>query len=112
MLVCPKGKVPRRERELEQLKRGELRWSDRDGGWEVFIPCAAFKNAGSAYFSKKPFRLVLPDLGGLYAALRKRGHSHARALRSIGSRLIGVACAMLSTGELFDAARQPQQASA
>ena len=47
-----------------------------------------------------------------YAALRKRGHSHARALRSIGSRLIGVACAMLSTGELFDAARQPQQASA
>ncbi|GAA0202732.1 hypothetical protein GCM10009081_17380 [Brevundimonas nasdae] len=69
MLVCPKGKTPRRERELEQLKRGELRWSDRDGGWEVFIPCAAFKNAGSAYFSKKPFRLVLPDLGGLYAMI-------------------------------------------
>lgn len=51
------------------MKHGELRWSDRDGGWEVFIPCAAFKNAGSAYFSKKPFRLVLPDLGGLYAMI-------------------------------------------
>lgn len=61
--------TPRRERELEQLKRGELRWSERDGGWEVFIPCAAFKNASSAYFSKKPFRLVLPDLGGLYATI-------------------------------------------
>lgn len=47
-----------------------------------------------------------------YAALRKRGHSHARALRSIGSRLIGVACAMLQTGELFDSDRIPQAAAA
>ncbi|MET4177852.1 transposase [Bradyrhizobium sp. LA6.1] len=47
-----------------------------------------------------------------YAALRKRGHSHARALRSIGSRLIGVACAMLKTGELFDNGRPPQSAAA
>ncbi|WP_342724630.1 IS110 family transposase [Bradyrhizobium sp. B097] len=47
-----------------------------------------------------------------YAALRKRGHSHARALRSIGSRLIGVACAMLRTGELFDNNRIPQSAAA
>jgi hypothetical protein len=47
-----------------------------------------------------------------YAALRKRGHSHARALRSIGSRLIGVACAMLRTGELFDSAHCPRRRSA
>jgi hypothetical protein len=47
-----------------------------------------------------------------YVALRKRGHSHARALRSIGSRLIGVACAMLKTGELFDRDRTPQSAAA
>ncbi|MGY4305175.1 transposase [Bradyrhizobium sp. USDA 4369] len=46
-----------------------------------------------------------------YAALRKRGHSHARALRSIGSRLIGVACAMLKTGELFDRDRTPRCAA-
>lgn len=39
---------------------------ERDAGWEVFIPCAAFKNANSAYFSRRPFRLVLPDLGDLY----------------------------------------------
>ncbi|MCA1444659.1 IS110 family transposase [Ensifer sp. IC4062] len=43
-----------------------------------------------------------------YSAMRRRGHSHARALRSVGSRLIGVACAMLQTGELFDKDRIPQ----
>ncbi len=64
--VCFKGQSPASERELERLKVGELRWSERDGGWEVFIPCAAFKNAHSAYFSKRPFRLLLPDLGDLY----------------------------------------------
>jgi transposase len=46
-----------------------------------------------------------------YASLRKCGHSHARALRSIGSRLIGVACTMLRTGELFDQDRIPQAIS-
>jgi len=39
-----------------------------------------------------------------YAALRKRGHSHARALRSIGDRLLAVACAMLQKRTLFDPA--------
>lgn len=67
LLICPRGAPHSSERELERLKRGELRWSVRDDGWEVFIPCAAFKNAHSAYFAKRPFRLRLPDLGGLYA---------------------------------------------
>ncbi len=66
LLVRLRGQPPTSERELERLKRGELRWSDRDGGWEVFIPCAAFKNAHSGYFAKRPFRLLLPDLGNLY----------------------------------------------
>lgn len=66
LLVRMRGQAPTSERELERLKCGELRWSDRDGGWEVFIPCAAFKNANSAYFGKRPFRLLLPDLGDLY----------------------------------------------
>ena len=30
-----------------------------------------------------------------YAALRARGHGHARALRTVGDRLLNVACAML-----------------
>lgn len=69
MLLCPRGRTSTTERELERLKCGELRWSERDEGWEVFVPCAAFKNAGSAYFSKKPFRLLLPILGDLYLYL-------------------------------------------
>ena len=37
-----------------------------------------------------------------YAALRARGHSYARALRSISDRLLGVACAMLKDRTLYD----------
>jgi len=37
-----------------------------------------------------------------YSALRKRGHSHGRALRSVADRLLNVACAMLKNGAMFD----------
>jgi transposase len=40
-----------------------------------------------------------------YAALRARGHSHARALRSLADRQLNVACAMLKSGTPFDPAR-------
>ena len=79
LLVCPRGRLPRSERQLNDLKRGELRWSDRDNGWEVFIPSIAFKNANSSYFGK-PFRLVLPDLGGLYAYIEAYIDRHRRVL--------------------------------
>jgi transposase len=45
-----------------------------------------------------------------YAALRSRGHSHARALRSVADRLLNVACAMLKTGTIFDPALAKQTA--
>lgn len=66
LMVCPRNQSPRSERQLEKLKRGEIRWSDRQHGWEVFIPAVAFKNADSSFFAGRPFRLILPDLGGLY----------------------------------------------
>ena len=37
-----------------------------------------------------------------YAALRKRGHSHGRALRTIGDQLLAVACAILKSQTPFD----------
>src|SRR5208337_933525 len=37
-----------------------------------------------------------------YAKLRKRGHSHGRALRSVADRLLAVACAMLKSQTTFD----------
>lgn len=40
-----------------------------------------------------------------YKALRARGHSHARALRAIGDRLLAVACAMLATQTDYDPSR-------
>ena len=67
--VCPRGHYPTSERRLEDMKCGELRWNDRDHGWEVLIPSVAFKNSGSSFFGQKPFRLILPDLLDLYKYL-------------------------------------------
>jgi len=33
LLLCPRGEPSRSERALADLRRGELRWSDRDNGW-------------------------------------------------------------------------------
>ncbi len=43
-----------------------------------------------------------PKSKAKYAALRGRGHSHGRALRSVADRLLNVACAMLKNRTLFD----------
>ena len=45
-----------------------------------------------------------------YTALRSRGHSHGRALRSVADRLLNVACAMLKTGTTFNASITAQNA--
>jgi transposase len=43
-----------------------------------------------------------PTSRAKYQALRGRGHSHGRALRSVADRLLNVACGMLKTGTTFD----------
>lgn len=80
LMLCPRGHNPRTERQLETMRRGELRWSGRADGWEVLIPAAAFKNAGSSFFAGRPFRLVLPDLGHLYRYLDAYVRTHRHAL--------------------------------
>jgi len=84
LLVCPRGEAPRTERRLRDQGAGELRWSERDGGWEVFVPASAFKNATSSFFNGRPFRLVLPDIGGLYGEIDAYVETHR-------ARLIGPA---------------------
>ncbi|MBO0718798.1 MAG: transposase, partial [Rhizobiales bacterium] len=37
-----------------------------------------------------------------YAALRRRGHSHGRAIRGVGDRLLALACTLLQRQTLFD----------
>jgi transposase len=46
-----------------------------------------------------------------YTALRSRGHSHGRALRSVADRLLNVACAMLKTGTTFNPSLAAQKTS-
>ncbi|MBB4320543.1 integrase [Agrobacterium tumefaciens] len=78
--ICPRGHILTSERRLEDMKCGELRWSDRDGGWEVLIPSVAFKNASSSFFGQKPFRLILPDLLDLYKYLEAYIDNHRGVL--------------------------------
>jgi hypothetical protein len=66
LLLCQRGSSPKTDRQLEALRRGELRWNTKERGWEVVIPSNAFKNSNSSFFGRKPFRLLLPDLDGLY----------------------------------------------
>ncbi|MEI9407645.1 hypothetical protein [Mesorhizobium salmacidum] len=82
LMVCKRGHLPRSERQLADMKRGEIRWSERDHGWEVLIPSVAFKNANSSFFGSKPFRLVLPDLGDLYKHIDAYVDRHRGALLS------------------------------
>ena len=44
-----------------------------------------------------------------YAELRRRGHSHGRALRSVADRLLNVACAMLKSGAAFNPSSAAQK---
>ena len=82
LLVRRRGESATPERQLVDQKRGELRWSERDSAWEVFIPAVAFKNSNSSFFNNKPFRLLLPDLAGLYRYIDDYLNRHrARLLR-------------------------------
>jgi hypothetical protein len=66
LLLCAPGKRARTLVELQQLERGEIRWSQEERRWEILIPANAFKNSGSQFFSGRPYRLALPDLNDLY----------------------------------------------
>jgi transposase len=54
---------------------------------------------------------VDPESKKRYAALRHRGKSHGRALRTLGDRLLAMACAMLKSQTLFDPNRRTPQAA-
>ncbi len=86
LLTCPKDRAPTPERQLEALKRGELRWNARDNAWEVLIPAAAFKNAGSSYFRKNPFGW--PCQTSAVSTARLRATSPATAPSCSGARPI------------------------
>jgi hypothetical protein len=80
LMICSRGDIPRTDRWLSEHRRGELRWSEREGGWEIYIPSVAFKNATSSFFGRRPFRLVLPDLSDLYLHLHAYVARHRQVL--------------------------------
>ncbi len=45
-----------------------------------------------------------------YKDLRRRGHSHARALRGVGDRLLQLLCMLLERQTLFDPDQRKHQA--
>jgi transposase len=47
-----------------------------------------------------------PRLAALYRALRARGHSHGRALRTIADRLLAMLCSMLRADATYDPTRR------
>ena len=47
-----------------------------------------------------------------YTALRQRGKTHGRAIRSVADRLLGVACSMLKNRTLFDSDRHTKRLGA
>jgi transposase len=47
-----------------------------------------------------------------YAELRRRGHSHGRALSTVADRLLSVACTLLEHQTLFDPAYKAREAAA
>lgn len=47
-----------------------------------------------------------PTSRARYAALRQRGHSHGRALRTVGDRLLALACTLLERQTPFDPNRR------
>ena len=51
-----------------------------------------------------------PHWKSQYAAMRARGHNHARALRGVADRLLRVATGVLKSGQPYDASRLPTPA--
>ncbi|MFO1247330.1 MAG: hypothetical protein U1E93_03700 [Alphaproteobacteria bacterium] len=66
LLLCPPKQKPRDTSVLEDLQRGEIRWSSTDKQWEVYVPAIAIKNGAADFFRGRPFQAALPDLEGLY----------------------------------------------
>jgi hypothetical protein len=85
LLLCPRGHFPTSERRLEEMRRAELRWCERDHGREVLIPANAFKSAHLSFFGSKPFRLVLPDLLDLYSHIGAYNDRHRSVLLGDGT---------------------------
>jgi transposase len=68
--------------------------------------------ANALYHAARVHAQYDPAAKAHYTALRQKGHTHGRALRTIGDRLLKVITVMLETGTLYDAGRRSRLHSA
>ena len=80
LLLCQRSETPKGERFLQKCRRGELRWSELEKGWEVYIPALSFKNWDSTFFRHGPFRVILPDVARLYDYIEEYIVRHRKVL--------------------------------
>lgn len=71
--------------------------------WEIRRLALQHELRNALYHGARVAALHDPLSKARYRALRARGFSHGRALRTVGDRLLAVACAMLRDGTLYDA---------
>ena len=71
-------------------------------GWEVRRLAVQHELREAVYHWARVASVRDPVSKARYQALRARGQTHGRALRTIGDRLLAVACAMLRDGTLHD----------
>ena len=104
--LLAEGSDPLQRRDYSALRclAGVAPVSKRSGkSWIVLRRYACNPRLANAmYHWARVAMQIDPKSRAKYAALRSRGHNHARALRSIADRLLNVACAMLRTGTTFD----------
>ena len=70
--------------------------------WEIRRLAVQHELRNALYHWARVAALHDPLSKARYRALRARGYSHGRALRTVGDRLLAVACAMLKNGTLYD----------
>jgi len=80
LLLSPKNAARRDARELERVRRGELRWNEKERTWEVFIPAVSIKNGTSSFFQWRPFQMTLPDRENLYWWIDRYIEKHRNVL--------------------------------
>lgn len=80
MLFTPPDRARTPDARLESLGRGDMRWNDKAGRWEIYMPLSAFKNAQSRFFGGRPMLIELGDSGRFHDRMRLWTRRHRQRL--------------------------------
>src|SRR5208282_1475407 len=96
--------LPRRDYHALRLLSGVAPVTRRSGKSCIVVRRYACNNrlANAAYHWARVATQHDPISRERYAALRRRGHTHGRALRGVADRLLYVLCALLQRQTPFD----------